>query len=241
MCNRCGDDSHDGTSRRGFMTGAAALGLATIAAPPAFAQQAPQNAITPDEALKRIMEGNARYAANAPQETDFGADRAKKALGQFPVAGIVSCADSRVAPEILFDQGPGDLFVMRVAGNIVNADNIASLEFGVAVLGIPLIMVLGHTSCGAVDAAIATVRDKDVLPGHLPRLTEAIRPAVLKARASDPDDMLAAATKANVQHGMQGVRLGSAIIADAVSAGKVSVVGGVYDLTKGQVIPVNAA
>jgi carbonic anhydrase len=223
------------------MIGAAAAGLATLGAGRAFAQSTPQNAITPEEALKRIMDGNARYAANNTEENDFGATRVQNALGQWPVAGIVSCADSRVAPELLFDQGPGDLFVVRVAGNIVNADGIASLEFGVASLGMPLIMVLGHTSCGAIEAAINTVQDKSVLPGHLPQLTEAIRPAVLKARMDSPDDMVAATTKTNVLYGMQGVRLGSAIIADAIAAGKVAVVGGVYDLADGKVTPVEPA
>lgn len=100
------------------------------------------------------MDGNARYAANTLNERDFSSDRAARVQGQYPIAQILSCADSRVSPELAFDQGPGDLFVMRVAGNIVTPDLLASLEYGAQFLGAPLIMVLGHSGCGAVDAAI---------------------------------------------------------------------------------------
>jgi len=234
----CDENAGSDMTRRGLMIGAAAGGLAMAVAGPAIAQSAPQNAITPEEALARIMDGNARYVASDRIDHDYSAERAETALAQFPVAGILSCADSRVPPEILFDQAPGDLFVARVAGNIVNADGIASLEYGVLVLGMPLIMVLGHTSCGAVAAAVDTVEDKVVLPGHLPQLTEAIRPAVLAARLQDADDLKSAATTLNVRYAMQGLRLGSAILAEAIDAGKLGVVGGVYDLKSGKVIPV---
>jgi carbonic anhydrase len=111
--------------------------------------------------------------------------RAERALGQTPYASIVSCADSRVAPELIFDEGPGDLFVVRIAGNFVNEDGLASLEFGSAVLGSRLIMVLGHTACGAIQATIDVVQKGTELPGHLPSLATALRPGVgrrLKAR-----------------------------------------------------------
>ena len=98
----------------------------------------------------------------------------------------MSCADSRLAPELAFDQGPGELFVVRVAGNFVNEDGLASLEYGAMVLGVPLIMVLGHSSCGAVDATIKVVKDGSTLPGHLPSLINAIRPAVVAAQAKIP-------------------------------------------------------
>ena len=101
--------------------------------------------------------------------------------GQYPIAQILSCSDSRVAPELLFDQGPGELFVMRVAGNIVTPDLLASIEYGAQFLGAPLIMVLGHSGCGAVDAAIKVLKTKAVLPGHLPELITAIKPAVIVA------------------------------------------------------------
>src|SRR5512138_2942243 len=123
------------------------------------------NAISGAAALQRLIDGNARYAANDPNERDFSSGRAARAAAQYPIAAILSCADSRVAPELVFDQGPGDLFVVRVAGNVVNTDLLASLEYGVEFLGIPLIMVLGHSGCGAVDAAIEVLKKDAKLPG----------------------------------------------------------------------------
>src|SRR5690606_28296195 len=102
------------------------------------------------DALKRLEEGNLRYVSNTSINRDYSVDRAERAQSQAPFASVVGCADSRVSPEIVFDQGPGDLFVVRVAGNFVNEDGLASLEFGAAVLGSQLIMVLGHSACGAV-------------------------------------------------------------------------------------------
>ncbi|MEJ8569874.1 carbonic anhydrase [Microbaculum marinum] len=218
------------------MFGAAALGaaagLASMGMRPAFAQQ---NAISPDDALKRIMDGNARYVANTPNAQDFAAGRAARAQGQHPVAGILSCADSRVAPEIVFDEGLGDLFVVRVAGNTVNTDGLASMEFGHAVLGMPLIMVLGHTSCGAIDGAIGVVRDGTVLPGHLPQLVESIKPAVVTAKEKSPDDLLLEATKQNVLNSVESLSTGSQILSDAIAGGKLKIVGAMYELSSGKV------
>src|SRR4029077_5997837 len=95
---------------------------------------------------------------------------------QFPIAAILSCSDSRLAPELAFDQGPGDIFVVRVAGNFVNIDGLASMEFAVKVLGVPLIMVLGHSNCGAIASAVKVVMDRAELPGHLPELIKSIEP-----------------------------------------------------------------
>jgi len=137
------------TSRRQLLfAGAASLTLAGLplgeasAAEPADAN-AP-NAIAPADALARLMDGNARYVANAPSNKDYSAGRASRVEAQYPIGAIVSCADSLVSPELAFDQGPGDLFVLRVAGNFVNEDRLASLEYGVKCLRVPLIMVLGH-------------------------------------------------------------------------------------------------
>ena len=127
------------------------------------------------------MDGNARSAASALNERDFSSSRAARVHGQHPSAGLLSGADSRVAPEFAFDQGPGDLFVVRVAGNVVNPDLLASLEYDAHFLGVPLVMALGHTKCGAVDAAIKVLKSKAVLPGHLPELITAIKPAVIIA------------------------------------------------------------
>ena len=237
MCERCVANDSQVLSRRGFMAGAAGLAAVTAASPRlAFAQDAkPQNAISPDEALKRLLDGNERYVANAPEFRDYSAGRAARAISQHPFAAIVSCADSRVAPELAFDQGPGDLFVVRVAGNFITPAGLASLEFGVKVLSIPLVMVLGHSSCGAVAATIDTIDDHPVLPGHLPDLVQAIRPAVLAAKANNPKDLLVEATAENVRFAKRDLTEGSAIIADAVGAGDVQVVGGVYNLADGKV------
>ena len=139
-------------SRRALML--AGAGVLTAAPLHSMAQVKPVAAAnTPDAALNLLLEGNARYVANQPRERDFSAGRASLALGQAPFAAILGCADSRVAPELAFDQRPGDLFVVRVAGNFVTPDGLGSLEFGASVLGTKLIMVLGHSSCGQCDGS----------------------------------------------------------------------------------------
>src|SRR5271154_4652657 len=172
MCESCGDARHEPqVSRREFLrTGALvalapwSMGVAVAAEPPAPGAPPPPNAIPPSEALKRLMDGNARYAANASNERDFSSGRAARAQAQYPFAAILSCADSRVAPEFAFDQGPGNLFVVRVAGNVMDNDSAASLEYAVRFLGVRLVLVLGHTNCGAVKAAIDVVKDGATLP-----------------------------------------------------------------------------
>jgi carbonic anhydrase len=139
MCSSC---SKVGLSRRSLLLRGAALAAVPLVVNSAKAQPV-SVADTPDAALKLLTEGNERYVANQPRERDFSAGRASRALGQAPFAAVLSCADSRIAPELAFDQGPGDLFVVRVAGNFVTTDGLASLEFGAAVLGTKLIMVLG--------------------------------------------------------------------------------------------------
>src|SRR5437764_960885 len=138
----------------------------------------PGNVLSPDAALDRLIKGNDRYVAGVSKRHDFKHEREALVAGQNPFAGILSCADSRIAPEYAFDTGRGDLFVCRVAGNVTNNDVVASLEYAVAVLNTPLFMVLGHMSCGAVDAAIKSIKDGTTLPGHLPSLVEALSPAV---------------------------------------------------------------
>ncbi len=224
--------------RRNLLAAGAASVVATGLAAQAFAQASPApapNAIKPDEALKRIMDGNARYASNNMQNKDFSASRAARAAAQFPIAGLVSCADSRVAPELTFDQAPGELFVVRVAGNFVNTDGLASLEYGVQFLGLPLIMVLGHSGCGAIDATIKVMKDNVKLPGHLPELINAIKPAVdlaEKAKAANPLDE---AIAQNVRFNVRRLQEAKPIIAEAVAAGKVKVVGAVYNIATGKV------
>lgn len=228
-------DAHGfGLSRRGFMVAGAAAALSGGVALPAFAQTAP-NAITPDAALKRLMDGNARYVANTPNQKDFSAGRAARTTAQYPFAAILSCADSRVAPELAFDEGPGELFVVRVAGNFVNDDGLASLEYGAKFLGTPLIMVLGHTNCGAVDATIKVLKDNAKLPGHLPDLVNSIKPAVEKAKAQKPANLLEASIAANVALNVTRLKTARPILSKMEAEGKVKVVGAVYDLPTGKV------
>jgi carbonic anhydrase len=238
MCEHCSTQSPSRLSRRGLLFAGAGAALASglgFGGAPAFAQNAPQNAISGEAALKRILDGNARYVANTPEQKDFSAGRAARAQSQHPIAAIVGCADSRVAPEFAFDQGPGDLFVVRVAGNFVNDDGLASLEFGTQFLGAPLIMVLGHTSCGAIAAAIRVVNEGLQLPGHLPEMIGALKPAVEWAKKENAGDLLAAATTANVRLNVERLKNAGPILSSRVAEQKLLVVGGVYNLATGRI------
>ena len=229
MCVNCSVPSRSRLSRRGLLGGFSAA-LAVAAAGPA-----PSGTISGDQALQRIMAGNARYLANNTHVRDFAAGRAARVSNHRPVASILSCADARVGPEFVFDQGPGDLFVVRVAGNILQEDGLASLEYAAQFLGAPLILVLGHSNCGAVDAAIKVVKDNAALPGHLPMLIDQVKPAVLAAQKTQPANLLAAAIAENVRLTMQRVNTSKPLLADMVSGGKVKVAGGVYDIATGRV------
>ena len=129
----------------------------------------------------------------------YSVGRAARAEAQYPIAAILGCSDSRVSPELLFDQDPGDLFVVRLAGNFLDDDGFASLEYAVHFLGAPLVMVLGHTNCGAIAAAVKVVKERVELPGHLPELIKSIEPAVIAAHGKHPSDLVAAATEENVR------------------------------------------
>ncbi len=211
------------------------IGSAIAADPPAPGAAPPQNAIAPADALKRLMEGNARYAANAPNERDFSSGRAARAQAQYPIGAILSCADSRVAPELTFDQAPGDLFVVRVAGNFVTPDLLASLEYGVQFLGAPLIIVLGHSGCGAVDAAIKVLKTKAVLPGHLPDLVAAIKPAVVAVEKAQNGTLLDNAIAENVRRQVARLKNSPPVIAKSYASKKIDIVGGVYDIATGKI------
>jgi carbonic anhydrase len=190
--------------------------------------------VSPDEALKLLTAGNRRYVDGVTRRHDFKREREALTKGQNPYAGILSCADSRIAPEFAFDSGRGDLFVCRVAGNFLNDDAIASFEYAVQVLKTPLLMVLGHKSCGAVDAVIKTIRDGAVLPGHLPLLVNAIGPA-FKAVADKPGDALNNAIRQNVLLNVERLKTATPIIDKFVADKKVRVVGAVYNLDSGRV------
>lgn len=235
----CQDDQRHRLSRRHLMAGAGALVAATAFAPriarAAKNSEAALNDIPPSEALDRLKQGNARYMAGESKERDFSVGRAARAEAQYPIVAVLACSDSRVPPEIVFDQGPGDVFVVRHAGNVVSNYGLASLEFAVAVLNVPLILVLGHSNCGAVAAALQSERERSKLPGHLPELVEAIQPAVNAAHAKHPSDLLATTINENVRLGMRRLKAQSDVIGGAISSGKVGIQGGVYDLATGAV------
>lgn len=243
MCAICDVPQHL-PSRRDVLKAVALAALvppvvgSALAAQPKPAASPPQNAISPRRALDRLMEGNARYAANNPNERDFSAGRAARAEVQYPVAAILSCSDSRVAPELLFDQAPGDLFVMRVAGNVVTRNLLASLEYGVQFLGTPLVMVLGHSNCGAVDAAIKVVKSAAALPGHLPELIAAVKPAVVVAEKTKQGNLLDNAIAENVRRQVARLKKSPPIVGNRYRDKKIDIVGAVYDLQTGKVTAV---
>lgn len=198
----------------------------------------PAAVLGPDKILRELLAGNTRFvqgkAVNPRQKPE---DFSKLAEGQKPRAVIVGCADSRVPPELLFDQGIGDLFVVRVAGNVINGAGATikgSIEYAVAELGVLLVMVLGHSGCGAVKSALQHIDAHDALPGAINDLVSLIKPAVVKTnrQAGDP---LENAIKANVEIGVERLRSLEPILAPSVHEGKVKVVGGVYDLRTGRV------
>jgi carbonic anhydrase len=154
--------------------------------------------------------------------------------GQNPYAAILSCADSRIAPEYCFDSARGDLFVCRIAGNFASDEMVASLEYAVQVLNTPLIMVLGHEACGAVDATIKSVKDGTTLPGHLPSLVAAIKPAV-DAVKNDSGDMLTNAIRRNVTLNVDKLKGAAPILKSFADDKKIRVVGGIYELRSGKV------
>jgi carbonic anhydrase len=205
-----------------------------VAAKKAKSTPKPQNDISPAAALDRLMKGNARYVEGVARRIDFISERGALAGGQNPYASILSCADSRIAPEYAFDSGRGDLFVCRVAGNFANDDTIASLEYSVAILNAPLVLVLGHESCGAIDATIKSLKDGTTLPGHLPSLVNALAPAV-KASADQPGDKFQNAVRQNVIDNVAKLKSATPILSAAVEQGKIKIAGGVYRLGSGKV------
>ncbi|MGZ3409886.1 MAG: carbonic anhydrase [Xanthobacteraceae bacterium] len=225
------------SSRRTFIKFAGAAAASSAIPVAAFAQKAPPkpaNVLSPDAALDQLVKGNARYVDGVAKRHDFKHEREALTTGQNPYAGILSCADSRIAPEYAFDAGRGDLFVCRVAGNFLNPDGIASFEYAVQVLNTPLLMVLGHQSCGAVDAAIKSIKDSTTLPGHLPSLVTALSPAV-KAVLDKGGNTLDNAIRQNVVLNVERLKSASPIIDKFVGDKKVRVVGGIYHLDTGRV------
>jgi carbonic anhydrase len=218
-----------------------------------------QPIVSPAEAISRLKEGNDRFTAGKPQHPHESVDernyiaansyenagtmslgmtseqaakrRAELAKSQHPFAIILSCSDSRVPPEIVFDEGLGDLFIIRVAGNVLNDEGLGSIEYGVDILGARLIVVLGHQSCGAVDAAMKTLAAKGKAPGHIQSLVTAIKPVVDSTPKGDLDTTI----KANVNHVVDALRSSTPILKTRVDSGDVQVIGGYYSLDTGAV------
>jgi carbonic anhydrase len=186
--------------------------------------------LSPDAALQKLMEGNQRFIDHQPQYPDQSALRLQEvAIAQHPFATILSCADSRVPAEIVFDQGIGDIFDVRIAGNIATHEAIGSIEYAVVLLGSPLLMVMGHERCGAVTAAV----QNESLLGDISTFVKAIKPAVEKVK-SQPGDAVENAVVANVQYQIEQLKR-SQLLTEQVRSGKLKIVGGRYDLDTGKV------
>lgn len=205
---------------------------------PAFALASSEGSdVSADAALKLLRDGNARFAAGECQHPHC--DKARlidtDEHGQHPFATIVACSDSRVPVEILFDEGFGDLFVIRVAGNVCDTDEAGSIEYGVGHLGTHLLVVLGHTSCGAVTA-VATHAE---LHGNIPQLVDNIKPAVEVAEHEHPElkgkELIEAAVRTNVWHSIEDLLRVSDETRELITTGKLQVIGAIYDLHSGRV------
>ncbi|MFK0380323.1 carbonic anhydrase [Pandoraea sp. NPDC090278] len=224
--------------KTGAVAFAAAIGSVMFGHPAVAAEVTalpkPQNKLSPDDAVRHMMDGNGRYVSGGTRRHDFASEREALNHGQNPYAAVLSCSDSRIAPEYAFDSTRGDLFVVRVAGNLVNDDVMGSLEYAVAVLNVPVIFVLGHDKCGAVDAAINVSTKGTTYPGKIQSLTTKILPAVNKVKGKAVN-LLDAAIAQNVRDSMVNLREQSAIIQEAEKSGRLRIVGGVYRLRTGAV------
>lgn len=198
--------------------------------------KAEQQAMAPSDALERLKAGNHRFVSGQPERRDVQAQIRESAKGQYPFAIVLSCIDSRSGPELVFDQGIGDLFVPRVAGNYVQADLLGSMEFAAKVAGARLIVVMGHTKCGAVMGAC-----DDVRLGNLTTVMDAIRPAVDAVqsvpgeRNSSNEAFVLAVTEQNVRRNVQLIRERSPILRDLEAQGTIMIVGAMHDLATGNV------
>src|SRR6184192_2387096 len=191
-----------------------------------------QPAVAPAEAIAKLKEGNARNTSGNLQHPGQTTERrAELAKSQHPFAVVLGCSDSRVPPEIVFDQGLGDLFVLRVAGNVIDDHSLGSIEYAVDHLSVRLIVVLGHQSCGAVKAAKDTIAAKTKAPAHIQSLVTAIQPAVEVTVRAD----LETTVKANVKDVVQAVRSSTPILKPKVDSGELRVLGAYYSLDTGAV------
>jgi carbonic anhydrase len=191
-----------------------------------------QAGTSPDDALVRLKEGNQRFVTGKPMKPRQDFSRIKEvAGGQTPFATIVGCSDSRVPNEIIFDQGLGDLFIVRTAGQVSTYASWGSIEFAEEVLGTKLIVVLGHTQCGAVKAAV----NLPEVPGHIVTLINAIKPAVEKAKTKKPVDVLDAAIRENIQMQVDQLKGLEPVLAKRVKEGSIKIIGALYHLETGTI------
>ena len=232
--------------KRGFFRqicgGGIGLGalLASATAPAAATKK---TTLTPEQALQTLKDGNQTFLTDSPVRAGQGRERRLEiARNQTPLAVLVSCADSRVPPELLFGRGLGELFIVRNAGNTVDTVALGSIEYAIAELGVPLIVVMGHERCGAVDAALSLVEKNIVYPGSIGQMIEPIVPAVLRAQASmdkskpvDREALLDAAVRENVMQVVRRLRTSGALLTEPLKQKKLMIVGARYDLDDGQV------
>lgn len=213
----------------------AALVFAAAGLAPAQVQtKESQAAMTPARALQRLKEGNRRFVSGERRVRDLNTKVLATAAGQYPFAAVVSCMDSRAPMELVLDQGIGDMFSLRTAGNVIDADVLGGLEYAAKVTGAKLLVVLGHTHCGAVKGAI-----DDVHLGNLTQLLARIRPAIALAgpgSGSKDKAFVARVEEQNVRLGMKEIRGRSAVLDDLLDAGTIGLVGGIYDIETGRVV-----
>jgi carbonic anhydrase len=206
--------------------------LPTVALALAFSSLFAQTPISPADALARLVQGNERFVTGKSVRPHQDINRIKEvAAAQFPFATIIGCSDSRVPNEIIFDQGLGDLFIVRTAGQVSSYASWGSIEFAEEVLGTKLIVVLGHTQCGAVNAAVKLPE----VPGHIVTLINAIKPAVEKAREKHSHDLLDASIRENIKLQVEQLRNLEPVLAKRVREGSIKIVGALYHLNTGTV------
>lgn len=220
-------------SRRGFFCACGALAMQGAA----YAQ-APvsPSGLTPDQALQRLLEGNARFRADSPVRPDTSSARRASLLGsQQPFVAVLGCSDSRAPIDTLFNEGVGNIFPARVAGNSALPGMVGTLEYAVAVLKVPLVMVMGHENCGAVSAAKTLIANGTALPGELGAMVAPIIPAAVQAMKAGGDDVVNNAVRLHAQLTARWLRSENRIIAGAISTGALKVVASYYDIDSGSV------
>ena len=238
-CPCCRGFLHPRPQGRRALSGLAAGLLATTVFPGSIARAAdpvPKTSLSPEEALSQMKQGNDEFRMEAPYRAAQGRERRiELARGQAPFCVLVGCSDSRVPPELLFGRGLGELFIVRNAGNTVDTAALGSIEYGVGVLGCPLIVVLGHENCGAVAAALEVVQRNATFPGVIGEMIQPIIPAVLSVRRPSGEIALDDAVTANARRVATRLKSQSPVAQEAIRANKLKIVAARYDLDDGDV------